>query len=168
MLTRKWPAAVVSIEAVLAQRGDAIRDRAGGRQSAREARGIDAVGEPQAHQQKFVGHFFARKHVVGDEPMAVGLDAREPGFGAFFRRGGVAFAGDVEATNVQSTMSAGSDAGIFLGAPVDEIMPALAAGPGVVGDFVRRQAVRGADLLRRVVERARVILVGHGELAGRM
>jgi hypothetical protein len=35
-------------------------------------------------------------------------------------------------SDVEPAMSAGSDTGIFLGAPVDEVMPAFAAGPGVI------------------------------------
>ena len=56
-------------------------------------------------------------------------------------------------------MRAGPDAGIFVVAPVDEIVPALGARPRVIGNLVGRQAARGADLLRHVVERARVVVV---------
>ena len=67
--------------------------------------------------------------------MAVGLDPHQPGFGALFGRDGVPRAVDVEAA-----MGARADAGIFLAAPVDEIVPALRARPRVVGNLVGRQA----------------------------
>ena len=63
-------------------------------------------------------------------------------------------------------MRAGADAGIFLRAPVDEIVPALRAGARVIGNLVGRQTVLRADVLRDVVERARVRLVGRLQLAG--
>ena len=62
-------------------------------------------------------------------------------------------------------MGARSDAGIFLAAPINEIMPAFAAGPRVVGNLVGRQAVGGANLQGRVVKRAAEIVVGNDELA---
>src|SRR5208282_6277892 len=65
-------------------------------------------------------------------------------------------------------MGARSDAGIFLRAPVDEIVAAFAAGARMVGNLIGRQAVRRADLLRRVVKGARGVLVGNFELARRM
>ncbi|CEG10031.1 hypothetical protein BN961_03465 [Afipia felis] len=56
-------------------------------------------------------------------------------------------------------MRARADAGIFLAPPVDEVVAAFRAGPRVIGNLVRRQAMRGADLLRHVVELAREVLV---------
>ena len=72
------------------------------------------------------------------------------------------------AVDVEPAMRAGADAGIFVHAPIDEIVPALGARPRVIGNLVGRQAVRRADLLRHVVERARGVVVGHRELAGCM
>ena len=83
---------------------------------------INAFGQPQPHQQKFVGALFAVEAIVGDDAMAVGLDPHQPGFGALFGGNGVARAADVEAA-----MGARADAGIFFAAPVDEIVPALGA-----------------------------------------
>ena len=60
------------------------------------------------------------------------------------------------AADVEAAMGARPDAGIFVRAPINEIVPAFAAGPRVIGNLVGRQAVRRADLLGRVVERARV------------
>ena len=88
----------------------------------RVAAGIDALGQPQAHQQKFVGALFAVEAIVGNDAVAVGLDPHQPGFGTLFGRDRMARAIDVEAA-----MGARADAGIFLAAPVDEIVLALRA-----------------------------------------
>ena len=53
------------------------------------AAGIDAFGQPQAHQQKFVGAFLAVEMIVGDDPMAVGLDPHQPGLGTLFGGNGM-------------------------------------------------------------------------------
>ena len=162
MLTRSRPAAVISTKPL--SRKAAIRagvERPAGQR--RVALRIDAFGEPQAHQQKFVGDFLAREHVVGDEAMPVVLDAGEPSLRALFGRGCMPVAVDIE-----PAMRARPDAGIFVRAPVDEIVPALGARPRMIGNLIGRQPVRRADLLRRVVKRARGIVVGHFELAGRM
>src|SRR5262249_7494388 len=72
------------------------------------------------------------------------------------------------AANVEPSMRAGPDAGPFVSAPIDEIGPALGAGPRVIGNLVRRQAGGGAALLRRVVERAAGVVVRRRDLAGAM
>src|SRR5580704_3680469 len=92
--------------------------------------------------------------------MAGGLDAHEPRLRPLFRRRRMPVALDIE-----PAVSAWSDAGVFLGAPVDEIMPAFAAGPRVVGNLVGRQAVRSANLQGGVVELAAEIFVGNDELS---
>jgi hypothetical protein len=63
-------------------------------------------------------------------------------------------------------MGAGAEAGIFVAAPIHEIMPAFGARPGVVGDLVSRQAGGGANLLGDVVKVAGVIGVRSGQPAG--
>src|SRR5262249_34805995 len=65
-------------------------------------------------------------------------------------------------------MRAGTDSGIFLRAPVDEIVPALTSRPRVVGNLIGGKACARAHMLRRVIERAGSIVVGDEELAGRM
>ena len=62
-------------------------------------------------------------------------------------------------------MRARTDAGIFLAAPIDEVVFALGARPRVVGNLVGRKAVRGADILRHVVQRAGDGLVGRLQFA---
>src|SRR5271168_465750 len=54
---------------------------------------------------------------------------------------------------------------LFPGASKSLTSAALRAGAGVVGDFVSRQAGGGADVAGEVEERARVVVVGHCELA---
>ena len=132
-------------------RSTAIRlrvERAAGQR--RIALGVDALGEPQSHQQEFVGAFFAVEVIVGDDAVAVGLDAHQPGLGTLLGRDRVPAAVDVE-----PAMRARPDAGIFVVAPVDQIVLAFGAGSGVVGNLVGRQAVLRADFLRHIVERAR-------------
>ena len=124
---------------------------------------VDAFGKTQSHQQKFVGAFFAVEEIVGDDAMARGLDAHQPGLGALFGGDRVPDAVDIEAA-----MRAGADAGIFLAAPVDEVMFALRAGARVIGNLVGRQALLRADFLRHVVERARGRFVRRLQFAGGM
>src|SRR5271156_4320511 len=83
---------------------------------------IDALGEPKPHQQEFVGALLTRQHLVGNEAMALRFHQTEPSLRALFSRGGVALAVDIE-----PPVSAGADAGIFVGSPIDEIVPALTA-----------------------------------------
>ena len=154
-VTRRRPSAVVSTAPSSRKNRNPPRiERAAGER--RVARRIDAFGEPQSHQQKFVGHFARRQRLVDDEAVAVRLDAHQPGFRPLLGLGGVAAAVDVE-----PAMRARTDAGIFVAAPVDQIVPALGAGPRVVGNLVGRQAGAGADLLRQIVEIARQIVVGN-------
>ena len=94
-------------------------------------------------------------------PLPARLDPHQPAFRPLLGFGRVAAAADIE-----PAMRAGADAGIFVAAPIDQIVPALGARPRVVGDFVSRQAGLGADRLREIVEIAREIVVGNGELAG--
>ena len=159
-VTRRLPSPPLSTKPCAVERPRCGRDRAGGRQR-RVARRVDALGEAKPHQQEFVGALLGRQQVVGDEAVAERFDPHQPGFGPLLGRGGVAAAVDVE-----PAVRAGADAGIFVGAPVDEIVPALGAGPRVVGDLVGRQAGAVADLLRQVVERAAGVVVGNDELAG--
>ena len=65
-------------------------------------------------------------------------------------------------------MRARADAGIFLAAPVDQIVLAFRARPGVVGNLVGRKAVMRADFLRHIVERAGDRLVRRLQFARRM
>ena len=128
-----------------------------------ETGNINAFGEAQPHQQKLVGHVLARERVVNGKAMAVGLDAHEPRLRPLFRRGRMPVARDIE-----PAVGARSDAGVFLGAPVDEVMLALSTQARVIGNLVSRQTMRGADLLRHIVERARHRFIRRLELAGRM
>jgi hypothetical protein len=95
--------------------------------------GIDALGEPQAHQEKFVGALFAVQRIVGDDAIAHGLDPHQPALWALLGRDRMADAADIE-----PAMRARTDAGIFLTAPVDQVVPALGARPRVIGNLVGR------------------------------
>src|SRR5258708_5608561 len=95
--------------------------------------GIDALGEPQAHQQKFIGALFAVQPIVGDDTMARRLDAHQPRLGALFGRDRMPDAIDIEAA-----MGAGTDAGIFLAAPVNQVMSAFGARSRMIGYLVCR------------------------------
>ena len=57
-------------------------------------------------------------------------------------------------------MGAGTDADIVAIAPIDEVVPALGARPGVVGDLVGRQAGGREPLLRQLEQRGGGVLVG--------
>ncbi len=72
----------------------------------------------------------------------------------------------LRAVDIEAAVGAGTDAGIFLAAPVDQIVFALRARPGVVGNLVGRQALLRADVLRDVVERARHGFVRRLQFAG--
>ena len=110
-LPRRSSAMRAGSSAAAGQRGVALR--------------IDAFREPQSHQQEFVGALLAVERVVGDDAVARGLDPHQPGFRPLFGGGGVAHAVDVE-----PAMGAGADAGIFVAAPVDQVVPAFARRAG--------------------------------------
>src|SRR4051812_29024346 len=89
--------------------------------------GVYALGKAQAHQQIFVGLLGAGQRLVGDDAVAVRLDAHQPRFRTLLGRRRVA-----RAVDEQPAMCAWSNAGIFVIAPVDEIVPALGTRPSVV------------------------------------
>jgi hypothetical protein len=72
------------------------------------------------------------------------------------------------AIDIEAAMRAGADAGIFLAAPVDQVMLALSTRSRVIGNLVGGQAVRGADFLRHIIQRTRSRLIRRLELARRM
>ena len=68
-VTRRRPLAVVSTAPSVAQDRNALGiERAAGKR--RVALGIDAFGEPQPHQQEFVGDFARGELLVDDEAVA--------------------------------------------------------------------------------------------------
>jgi hypothetical protein len=108
-----------------------------------------------------IGALFAVEEIVGYDAVAVGLDAHQPGLRALFGRDRVP-----DAVDIEPSMRARADAGIFLAAPVDEIMFAFRASPRVIGDLVGRQAVAAAYFLGDVIERACERFVRSLEFAG--
>ena len=65
-------------------------------------------------------------------------------------------------------MGARADAGIFVAAPVDQIVLALRANAGVIGNLIGRKTLLRADFLRHVIQRARERLVRRLQLARRV
>ena len=57
-------------------------------------------------------------------------------------------------------MRAGADADIVAVAPIDEVVPAFGARPGMVGDLIGGQAGRGEPRLRRLVEPGGLLVAG--------
>src|SRR5579863_5249183 len=88
---------------------------------------LDPFGEPQPHQQDFVAALFAGQDIICGHAMAGGLDPHQPGLRPLLGCGSMAIAIDVD-----PAVRAGPDAGVFLTAPVNQIMPALAAWPRVI------------------------------------
>ena len=74
--------------------------------------------------------------------MAVALDPRKPGLRVLFGDGGKA-----GITGHETPMRPRSDPGIFAIAPIDEVVAALGALAGMVGDLVGGNAGPVADLL---------------------
>src|SRR5690242_4677066 len=64
---------------------------------------------------------------------------------------------DTLAAEVEAAMRARTDTGILAIAPVKKIVPALFAGPGVIGDFVSRTSSRFRHLLCDLVKRCGVV-----------
>jgi hypothetical protein len=63
-----------------------------------------------------------QQHFIDDDAMAVLLDPHDPGFRPPFGRRGVALSFDVK-----PAMRARPDAGIFVRAPINQVVPALRA-----------------------------------------
>ena len=126
---------------------------------AAKRRGIDALGEPQAHEQEFVALLLRAQGLVLDEarPSASTRASQASG-----RRSQAC--ASRPARRHEPAVRAGADAGIFAVAPIDEVVAALAAGAGVVRDFVGRQAARCRHLPRRLEEGEAGVLVGNASL----
>ena len=62
-------------------------------------------------------------------------------------------------SSISRPCAPGPDAGIIAIAPIDQIVPALRAGPGVIGDFVGGQSGGFGQFLRRFIETRRQIVV---------
>ena len=90
------------------------------------SRDVDAFAQAQAHQQELVALLFLRERDVLDQAVALALDLREPHFRMFFGRLRAPRRADADAA-----VRARPDADIFSVAPIDKIVPAFRAGPGV-------------------------------------
>ena len=87
--------------------------------------------------------------------VAVAFDALGPGFGR-----AVAAGGQQAAVDQETAMGAGADAGVVAVAPIGQVVAALGAGSGVVGDLVGQQAEAGGGLPGGVVEGGSGVVVG--------
>ena len=88
------------------------------------AAGIDALAEPQTHQQELVALLLAAQGRGLDEAVPLGLDLGQPGFGA-----PLAGLGEPAPRRDEAPVRAGADPGVLAVAPIDEVVAALAAGP---------------------------------------
>ena len=101
--------------------------------------------------------------VVFDDAVPAGLHQRRPALRIALRHGGLP-----RAVGDDAAVRSRPDAGVLAVAPVEQVVPALLARRGVVGDLVGRQARALGHLLRQLVEGARRLAIGHDELAARM
>src|SRR5208282_6185775 len=97
---------------------------------------------------------------VLDQAVAFGLDLGQPHLRVAF-----GLLREAALLGRDPAVRAGADARVFAIAPVDQIVAALLAGAGVVGDFVSRQAARLGQLARRAEHRETQLLVGKRKLA---
>src|SRR5271169_3998654 len=65
----------------------------------------------------------------------------------------------------ETPMRARTDASIFAVAPIDQIVTALGARPGMVRNFIGRKASIGCDLPRDIIELARQVRIGRPQLS---
>ena len=96
--------------------------------------------------------------------MPICLDALYPSLRLPLRRSRVALPADRH----NAAMRTGADAGVLAITPVGQVVPALFAGRGVVGDLVRRQARLLRQLLGQLVKVVRHLAVRHTQLAARV
>src|SRR5205814_9980124 len=89
------------------------------------------------------------------EPGA-GVDRIEPGL-----RRAPLLCGNFAGGGGHPSMRAGADAEVIVVAPIRQIVPALAARPGVIRDFVRRQPGDGETPLCDFVKTYRAFLIGN-------
>ena len=138
-----------------------IRSRSSSPAADLERARVDALAEAQAHQQELVALLLAGQRLVLDEAVALALDLGQPHF-----RMSLGLLREPSLRRDEAPMRARTDARIFAVAPVDEVVPALAARARVVGDLIGRQAARLGQFPRRFEQREAQFLVGQFELAG--
>ena len=124
---------------------------------------VDTFSQPQAHKQSFTGAVRRSDRLVFGAAVAPAFNQIGPGF-----RRAVTARGEQRVADHQPSVSAGTDAGIILVAPVGEIMPAFVAWPGVVGDFVGEQAVTGGRFRRGVIKGRSSIFIRQNDVAAPM
>ena len=110
------------------------------------AQGINPLAEAQAHQHHFIGLFGEADIFDFLNAMAFCLDRGNP------RAGGFQGSGRALVASADPAMRAGSDADIIAIVPVEQIVAALRARTGMVGNFIVGQTGIGADGLRRLIK----------------
>ena len=83
---------------------------------------VDALGQPQPHQQELVGLLRARQDLAAGDAVAPGLDEVGPGL-----RHSFGDRHDAPAVFDEAAMRAGADADIFAIAPIGQIVAAFGA-----------------------------------------
>ncbi len=121
---------------------------------AREAGGVHALGQAQAHQQHLPGALGGGHRLLG-AAVALALHQGGPGL-----RRAVAAGGEQRAVHRDAAVRAGADAGVVAVAPVGQVVAALRTRAGVVGDLVGVQAVGGGLLGGGLVEGGGVLALG--------
>ena len=157
---------------------------------------MNPFAQPQAHQQHFVGLFSARDSGSLGETVAVFFNARQPRLRFFLgdccdacrhspppcgeglgvggipqvifcdspppglphKGGGV--------SNNDPPMRAGTNAGVFAVAPIEQVVPALFTWTRVIGNLVGVEPTRRCHFLRNFIERERGIRIGHDQFSG--
>ena len=125
-----------------------------------ETGGIDPFGQAQAHQQGFAGACRRVQDFLRGAAVAGGFHPGGPGL-----RRAVAAGGDQLVAQSHAAMGAGADADVVAVAPVGEVVPAFAAGAGVVGDLVALQPGIRRHVPGEGVECCGVVVLRQGQFA---
>ena len=121
-----------------------------------EALAIDPLAQSQAHHQCFLDPVPPGHDSSLCRPVTFLLDSLQPCLGP-----ALASPRDFGAAFGEAAVGAGSNADVILIPPVDQIMAAFGAWPGVVGNLVGRQSCGGQALLGQFEKLGRGLLVRH-------
>src|SRR5580765_7480090 len=104
----------------------------------------------------FTGRIFLREFMAFHECMPFGFDSCSPALRQTFRR-----SSDTMPRNGEPSMGAGTNPCVIAISPIKEVVPALGAGFGMIGDLIGTQACRLSNLLRDFVQRGGGVIVGN-------
>ena len=122
----------------------------------------DPLDEPQPHHDHFLDRGVARDRGFLLDPDTRAFDRGEPCLGTANLH-----CRHFPAAARHAAMRAGADAEIIPVTPIDEIVAAFGAGPGMVRDLIGRQPGRREPMLRQLEQRRGGVLVGRQRLAAR-